>query len=67
MISSSQYNGGVAETFKRTGKVGKRYYLRYHGTELPTNKANLRMQIEGRDYELFKVDAFEHTQIIEIS
>ena len=67
MISSSQYNGGVAETFKRTSKVGKRYYLRYHGTELPTNKANLRMQIEGRDYELFKVDAFEHTQIIEIS
>jgi DNA sulfur modification protein DndD len=67
LITSSQYNGGVADTFKRTRKVGKRYYLRYHGTELPTNKANLRMQIEGRDYDLFKEDAFEHTQIIEIS
>jgi DNA sulfur modification protein DndD len=67
MISSSQYNGGVAETFKRTGKVGKRYYLRYHGTELPTNKANLRMQIEDREYQLFEKGEFEYTQIIEIS
>jgi DNA sulfur modification protein DndD len=67
LISSSQYNGGVAETFKRTGKVGKRYFLRYHGTSLPKTKANLRMQIEGKEYQLFEKDDFEYTQIIEIS
>jgi len=66
MISSSQYMGGVEDTLKQTKKVGKRYYLRYHNTTIPDKKQNIKMEIEGKEYELFKLGDFEHTQIVEI-
>jgi DNA sulfur modification protein DndD len=66
MISSSQYFGGVENTLKQTKKIGRRYYLRYHNTSLPDKKYNKTMIIEGKEYQLFQLDKFEHTQIVEI-
>jgi DNA sulfur modification protein DndD len=64
-VSSSQYDGPVANVFNEAGRVGKRYYLVYHGPKLP-HKARQQLTIEGRKLQLYEEASEEFTTIKEI-
>lgn len=64
-VSSSQYDGPVAQTFASGDLVGKRYYLVYHGPKLP-DKARQELCIEGHTLKLYQQSAEEFTEIREI-
>ena len=63
--SSTQYEGPVAEVLRKAHRVGKRYYLCYHGPKLATN-ARPELLVESKRLEQYVESAEEHTQIIEI-
>lgn len=64
-ISSSQYEGAVAASFKSSGKVGKRYCLVYHGGT-PPEHASRELQIEGASVQLYYPNTSEHVEIKEL-
>jgi DNA sulfur modification protein DndD len=65
LISSSQFEGAVAETFKSSNRVGKCYYLVYHGPELPKN-ASRELVVDGIRHPLYFKSDIEFTEIKEL-
>jgi DNA sulfur modification protein DndD len=47
LVSPEQYNGQVEEALNASGRVGKRYYLRYHGATMP-DRANPELVVNGQ-------------------
>jgi DNA sulfur modification protein DndD len=65
LISSKQYEGSVASTFRKPDLVGKRYYLIYHGPALPPG-ARKEVIVEGTTLKLYQQASEEFTEIREI-
>ena len=66
LVSPEQYNGSVEGVLAQTGKVGKRYYLSYHGPSLP-EKSKPELSIGGEIFkQYYEVKDDEYTQIEEI-
>ena len=64
-VSSTQYKGPVAEVLKKSGRVGKRYYLRYHGPKL-RDEARPELVIDGKRHEQYGASKEEYTEICEL-
>ena len=65
LVSPEQYNGQVERALNDTGRVGKRYYLAYHGSTMP-DRANPALVINGSQInQYFHNDTDEYTEIKE--
>lgn len=68
MLSPGQYEGDAEKTFTAEGRVGKNYYLAYHG---PKNKLRENTQnfinVNGKKYQQYFEAAEEYTEVREIN
>jgi DNA sulfur modification protein DndD len=63
LVSPEQYNGQVETSLNESGRVGKRYYLAYHGPTMP-DRANPELVINGESIQqYFRNDSEEFTEI----
>lgn len=66
LVSPEQYNGQVERALNETGRVGKRYYLAYHGPTIP-ERANPELEVNGqRIQQYFPDESDEYTEIKEV-
>ena len=65
LVSTSQYKGDVERELEKSGRVGRRYYLRYHAST-KRDDAKEYMTVGSKKFIIFKKDATEHTQILEM-
>jgi DNA sulfur modification protein DndD len=66
LVSPEQYNGQVERALNETGRVGKRYYLAYHGPAIP-ERANPELVVnEHRIQQYFPDNLDEYTVIQEV-
>ena len=67
LVSPEQYKGQVEKALDESGRVGKRYYLTYHGPTLP-ERATEKLNISGQALQQYFPDkTAEFTEILEIS
>ncbi len=65
-VSPEQYNGQVEAALNESGRVGKRYYLAYHGPTIP-ERANPELVVNGQAIQqYFSCQAEEFTEIREL-
>jgi DNA sulfur modification protein DndD len=64
--SSTQYEGPVADVLKQSRRIGKRYYLCYHGPKLAAT-AKPELKLNGSKLEQYIEAEEEFTQIIEVN
>lgn len=64
-VSSTQYEGPVAEVLRKSRRVGKRYYLCYHGPKLAAN-ARPELVVDGKRLEQYVEADEEQTEIREL-
>lgn len=63
LVSPEQYNGQVESALNESGRVGKRYYLTYHGRVKP-ERANPELVVNGHSIQqYFPSDFGEFTEI----
>lgn len=63
-MSPEQYNGQVETALNESGRVGKRYYLTYHGPTMP-QRANPELVINGQVIQqYFPCNNEEFTEIM---
>ena len=66
LVSPEQYNGQVEHALNETGRVGKRYYLAYHGPTIP-ERANPKLVVNGQPIQQYYPDNNEeYTAIKEL-
>lgn len=66
LVSPEQYNGQVERALNETGRVGKRYYLAYHGPTMP-ERANPELVVNGQAIQqYFSTASDEFTEIKEL-
>ncbi len=66
LVSPEQYNGAVERALNESGRVGKRYYLAYHGPTIP-QRANPDLVVNGqRIQQYFPTERDEFTEIVEL-
>jgi DNA sulfur modification protein DndD len=65
LVSGSQYRGDVENELGLSGRIGKRYILRYHAPSKREDAAD-SIQLGNKKYVLFKKDETIHTEIVEI-
>ena len=66
LVSPEQYNGAVERALNESGRVGKRYYLAYHGPTMP-QRANPQLSINGTAIQqYFSTPSDEFTDIVEV-
>lgn len=66
LVSPEQYNGQVERALNDTGRVGKRYYLAYHGPTMP-ERANPELVVNGQAIQqYFPLPDDEFTEIREL-
>lgn len=66
LVSPEQYNGQVERALNETGRVGKRYYLAYHGPTMP-ERANPELVVNGQAIQQYFPDKTEeYTAIMEL-
>jgi DNA sulfur modification protein DndD len=64
-VSSTQYEGAVAKVLRQSNRIGKRYYLCYHGPRLQ-KEARPDLSIDGQKFEQYAESKEEFTEICEI-
>lgn len=65
-VSPEQYNGQVEQALNESVRVGKRYYLAYHGPTKP-DRANPELVVNGIEYPQYFFDPNdEYTVVMEI-
>lgn len=63
-VSPKQYDGEVEAALKTSGRISKRYYLRYYGPTMP-EKAAPELVVDGqRIQQYFQLDNDEYTEIV---
>jgi len=63
LVSPEQYNGQVESALNESGRVGKRYYLTYHGPTIP-ERANPELLVDGETIQqYFPSEVDEFTEI----
>ncbi len=66
LVSPEQYNGQVEKAMNESGRVGKRYYLTYHGPTMP-ERATQELVVNGqRLQQYFPERSDEFTEIREL-
>jgi len=66
LVSPEQYNGQVEHALNTSGRVGKRYFLAYHGPAIP-NRANPELVVNGQSIQqYFPEPNDEFTEIKEL-
>lgn len=65
LVSPKQYDGEVAQALHETGRIGKQYYLAYHGPVMP-ERAKPEMEIDGRSAKVYFDAVEESTEIMEL-
>jgi DNA sulfur modification protein DndD len=66
LVSPEQYNGQVEKALNESGRVGKRYYLKYHGPMMP-ERAVQELIVNGQKYHQYVEDrSDEFTEICEL-
>lgn len=66
LVSPEQYNGQVERTLNEAGRVGKRYYLKYHGPAMPERAAQ-ELIVNGQRLQQYVPNRNdEFTEICEI-
>ena len=66
LVSPEQYNGQVERALNDSGRVGKRYYLKYHGPTMP-DRAVQELIVNGQSLQQYVPDrSDEFTEICEI-
>jgi DNA sulfur modification protein DndD len=67
LVSPEQYNGQVEKAMTESGRVGKRYYLTYHGPTMPERAAQM-MSVNGVAFQqYFPSKSEEFSEIKEIT
>jgi DNA sulfur modification protein DndD len=67
LVSPEQYNGQVELELNKSGRVGKRYYLTYHGPTLP-ERATQDLHINGQALQqYFPEQNAEFSELVELS
>jgi len=62
-VSPEQYNGQVETALNESGRVGKRFYLAYHGPTIP-ERANPELSINGEKIQqYFPSESEEYTEV----
>lgn len=65
-VSPEQYNGQVERALAESKRVGKRYFLQYHGPAIP-ERAAPELAVNGERYQQYVATPnSEHTEIVEI-
>jgi len=65
MVSSSQYGGAVETELGQSNRVGRRYYLCYHGPS-KRDEAKSNISINGKKLTVYRASPREFTEIKEI-
>jgi DNA sulfur modification protein DndD len=65
LVSPKQFDGDVAEALQETGRIGKRYYLTYHGPSMP-ERAQPQLVIDGQPIQQYFQSDEEYTEICEL-
>lgn len=66
LVSPEQYNGAVERSLNESGRVGKRYYLAYHGPTMP-ERANPDLVVNGQRIQQYHpTEREEFTEIREL-
>ena len=65
-VSPSQFRGSVEETLKKSQKIGKQYYLHYHGPDLPDTSEKELLINDMSIQQYTKLDEGEYTKIEEL-
>jgi DNA sulfur modification protein DndD len=66
LVSPEQYNGQVEKAMTESGRIGKRYYLTYHGPTMP-ERAQQELIVNGqRIQQYFTNRAGEFSEIREL-
>lgn len=66
LVSPEQYNGQVENAMNESGRVGKRYYLRYHGPSLPEKATQELVVNSQRHQQYFPDPTAEYSDVMEI-
>jgi DNA sulfur modification protein DndD len=64
LVSPKQFDGDVAEALRETGRVGRRYYLTYHGPSIP-ERAQPKLVVDGVMVQQYFQSEEEFTEIKE--
>jgi DNA sulfur modification protein DndD len=66
-VSPEQYNGQVEKALNDSGRVGKRYYIEYHGPSIP-ERARPNLEINNQTIkQYFSSDTEEFSKIKELN
>lgn len=65
LVSPKQFDGDVAEALQETGRIGKRYYLAYHGPSMP-ERAQPQLVIDDQSIQQYFHGDEEYTEIREL-
>ncbi len=66
LVSPEQYNGAVERALNESGRVGKRYYLAYHGQTIP-DRASPELIVNGqRIQQYLPTERDEFTELCEV-
>ncbi|MFT4177405.1 MAG: AAA family ATPase [Luteolibacter sp.] len=64
LVSPRQFDGDVADALRETGRIGKRYYLAYHGPSIP-DRAQPQLVVDGQTVQQYFQSEEEFTEIKE--
>ena len=64
LVSPKQFDGDVADALRETGRIGKRYYLAYHGPSMP-DRAQPQLIVDGQTVQQYFHSNDEFTEIRE--
>lgn len=65
LVSPKQFDGDVADSLRETGRIGKRYYLAYHGPSMP-DRAQPQLVVDGQTVQQYFESNEEFTEIREL-
>lgn len=65
LVSPKQFDGDVADALRETGRIGKRYYLAYHGPSMP-DRAQPQLVVDGQTVQQYFESNEEFTEIREL-
>jgi DNA sulfur modification protein DndD len=65
LVSPKQFDGDVADALRETGRIGKQYYLAYHGPSMP-DRAQPALVVDGQTVIQYFQSDEEFTEIREL-
>lgn len=67
LVSPEQYNGAVEKALNASGRVGRRYYLVYHGPSIPQRASSPDLIVNGQRLQQYVANnRDEYTEIVSL-